>query len=65
MTVSGVYQISREEMQRYSGQYVVVMDGKVVASGKDLYKKIKELEQRHPNKKIIVTYIPKEDLLIL
>ena len=65
MTVSGVYQISREEMQRYSGQYVVVMDGKVVASGKDLYKEIKELEKRHPDKKIIVTYIPKEDLLIL
>jgi len=65
MTVSGVYQVSREEMQRYSGQYVVVMDGKVVASGKDLYKEIKELEKRHPDKKIIVTYIPKEDLLIL
>jgi len=65
MTVSGVYQISREEMQRYAGQYVVVMDGKVVASGKDLYKKIKELEKRHPDKKIIVSYIPKEDLLIL
>ena len=65
MTVSGVYQISREEMRRYAGQYVVVMDSKVVASGKDLYKKIKELEKRHPDKKIIVSYIPKEDLLIL
>jgi len=65
MTVSETYQISREEMQRYAGQYVAVMGGKVVASGRNLYKKIRDLEKRHLNKKIIVTYIPKEDLLIL
>lgn len=65
MTVSETYQINREEMQKYAGQYVAVMDGKVVASGKNLYKKIRKLEKKNPDKKIIVTYIPKEDLLIL
>jgi len=59
------YQISQEEMRKYAGQYVAVMDGKVVASGKNLYQKIEELEKKHPDKKIIVTYIPTEDLLIL
>ena len=59
------YQISLEEMRKYAGQYVAVMDGKVVASGKDLYKKIEELEKKNPDKEIIVTYIPTEDLLIL
>lgn len=52
-------------MQKYAGQYVAIMDGKVMASGKNLYKKVKELERKHPNRKIVVTYIPKEDLLIL
>ena len=45
MAVSKTYQISREEIRRYRGQYVAVMNRKVVASGKNLYKKIEELEQ--------------------
>ena len=65
MQTSETYQISHEEMRKYAGQYVAVMDGKVVASGKKLYKKIEKLEKKHPNKKILVTYIPTEDLLIL
>ncbi len=59
------YQISHEEIQKYAGQYVAIMNGKVVASGKNLYKKIEQLENKHPDKKILVTYIPAEDLLIL
>jgi len=59
------YQISLEEMRKYAGQYVAVMDGKVVAAGKNLYQRIEELEKKHPDKKILVTYIPTEDLLIL
>jgi glutathione peroxidase-family protein len=65
MATSETYQISHEEMRKYTGQYVAIMNGKVVASGKNLYKKIEELEKKHPDKKIIVTYIPTEDLLIL
>lgn len=59
------YQLSFEDMRRYAGQYVAVMDGKVVAYGKDLYKKAEELEKTHPDKEVIITYIPTEDLLIL
>lgn len=65
MEASKTYQISREEMRKYAGQYVAVMNGKVVASGKNLYKKIKKLEKKYPGKEITVTYIPTEDLLIL
>ncbi len=52
-------------MRKYAGQYVAVMNGKVVASGKNLYKKVEELERKHPDKKVLITYIPKEELLIL
>jgi len=52
-------------MRKYAGQYVAVMDGKVVASGKNIYKKIEQLEKKYPSKRILVTYIPKEELLIL
>jgi len=65
METSETHQISHEQMRKYAGQYVAIMDGKVVASGKNLYKKIEKLEKKHPEKKIIVTYIPTEDLLIL
>jgi len=59
------YQLSLEEMKKYRGQYVAVMDGKVVASGRGLYKKVEEIEKGHPDKEIIITYVPTEDLLIL
>ena len=65
MQATESYQISHEEMRKYAGQYVAIMNGKVVASGKNLYKKIEELEKKYPHKKILVTYIPTEDLLIL
>ena len=65
MKTTETYQVSHEEMRKYAGQYVAVMDGKVVASGKNLYRKIEELEKKHANKKILITYIPKEELLIL
>jgi len=65
LQTSKSYQISHEEMRKYAGQYVAVMNGKVVASGKNLYRKVEELEKKHPNKKIVITYIPTEDLLIL
>jgi hypothetical protein len=51
METSETYQISHEEMRKYVGQYVAVMDGKVVASRKNLYQKIEEPEKRHPDKK--------------
>jgi len=59
------YQISHEDMRKYAGQYVAVMEGKVVAYGKNLYRKIEQLEKKHPRKKTVITYIPTEDLLIL
>jgi hypothetical protein len=65
MKTAETYQVSHEEMRKYASQYVAVIDGKVVASGKNLYRKIEELEKKHPKKKILVTYIPTEDLLIL
>lgn len=65
MQASESYRISHEEMRKYAGQYVAIMDGKVVASGKNLYKKIEGLEKKHLDKKILVSYIPTEDLLIL
>lgn len=59
------YQLTLEEMKKYAGQYVAVMDGRVVASGRDLYRKVEELEKKNPDKEIVITYIPTEDLLIL
>ena len=65
MKAARSYQLSLKEMKRYIGQYVAVMDGKIVASGRDLYKKVEELEKKYPDKEIVITYIPTEDLLIL
>lgn len=59
------YQLSLEEMKKYAGQYVAVMDGRIVASGRDLYRKVEEMEKKNSDKEIVITYIPTEDLLIL
>jgi len=45
METSESYQISHEEVWKYTGKYAAVMDGKIVASGDRLYQKIEELEK--------------------
>jgi hypothetical protein len=41
METSESYQISHEEVWKYTGKYAAVMDGKIVASGDRLYQKLK------------------------
>ena len=53
--------------QKYRGKHIIIIAGEVFASttGKDAAKIFKKIIKNHPNQKPTITYIPKEDTLIL
>jgi hypothetical protein len=62
---ASTHQLSKENIRKYGGQSVAVMDDKIVATCPNLYEEIKKIKKKHPTKEIAVRYIPTEDLLIL
>ncbi|MFQ6119752.1 MAG: DUF5678 domain-containing protein [Methanosarcinales archaeon] len=52
-------------LKEYKGNYVIIMDEKVVSYGKSLTKILKEFRSKHPNKTPKIAKIPEDDALIL
>lgn len=52
---------------KYSGKHIIIMDDKVYATktGQAKSDLLKKLLKKHPKKTPTITYIPKEDTLIL
>lgn len=52
---------------KYKGKHIVVIDDKIftATSGKEANKILDKLEKRYPKETPAITYIPKEDTLIL
>lgn len=52
---------------KYKGKHIVVIKGKIFTakSGKQVNKIIDRLEKKYPKETPVLTYIPKEDTLIL
>ena len=65
MSKASTHHLSREDIRKYGGQSAAIMDGKIVATGPNLYEEVKKIKKKHPTKEIAVRYIPTEDLLIL
>ena len=47
----------KEDFSRYAGKWLAIIDKKVVASGEDVNKIIKEVKKEYPNKRPFVTKI--------
>ena len=50
---------------RYKHQYVVLVDGKLVAKGKDIEKILKKVRKSHPRKVPFVAKVPGNEVLVL
>lgn len=52
---------------KYRGKHVVVVEGKVFSAmtGQEAVRIFKQVVRKYPQKKPTITYIPKEDMLIL
>ena len=50
---------------RYRDQYVVLVDGKLVAKGKDIEKMLKGVQKSYPRKVPFVAKVPGDEVLVL
>lgn len=50
---------------RYKHQYVVLVDGKLVAKGKDIEKILSRVQKSHPRKVPFVAKVPGNEVLVL
>jgi len=51
--------------KKYSGKHIAIVDNKVVASGNDPKKVWEEAKKKHPKKKPVLAFVPKEETLVL
>lgn len=54
----------KKDLSEYSGKWLAIIDKKVVASGKDVNKIIKEVKHKYPRKRPLLTKV-KDKLAIL
>lgn len=63
----GINQKNIFTSQRYRGKHVILISGKVFSArtGKEASKIFDRVTKKYPNRTPTITYIPKEDTLIL
>ena len=50
---------------KYKQQYVVLVDGKLVAKGRDIEKILKRVHRAYPRKVPFVAKVPRDEVLVL
>jgi hypothetical protein len=55
----------RLNKSRYKDQYVVLVDGKLVARGKDIDKILKRVQKSYPRRVPFVAKVPGNEVLVL
>jgi hypoxanthine-guanine phosphoribosyltransferase len=60
------YVTNAEEInKKYSGKHIAIVDNKVVASGNDPKEVWEIAKKKHPKKKPVLAFVPKEETLVL
>ncbi len=54
----------KEDISKYSGKWLAIIDKEIVASEKDVAKLIREVKNKYPNKRPLITKV-KDKLSIL
>jgi len=53
------------DLSKHEGEYVIILNQRIVVHGKNLKKMLNEFRKKHPNKIPKVAKIPEENLLVL
>lgn len=60
------YVTNAEEINRkYSGKHIAIVDNEIVASGDDPKEVWEAARKKHPEKKPVLAFVPKEETLVL
>ena len=57
--------ISEEVMSKYAGQWVAVIDCKVVANGKKLKEVFEDVKKKYPQEKPLIGKVPQNSPMVL
>ncbi|MGD2248480.1 MAG: DUF5678 domain-containing protein [Candidatus Methanofastidiosia archaeon] len=50
-----------ELMEKYPGQYLALIDGKIASSGDSEFEAYRNAKKEYPDKKVLLVYIPTEE----
>ena len=53
------------DISKYLNQYIVMIDKKVVANGKDIVSMLKSVRKKYPHKTPFIAKIPEKSVLVL
>ena len=53
------------DISKYLNQYIVMIDKKVVANGKDIVSMLKSVRKKYPHKVPFIAKIPEKSVLVL
>lgn len=54
-----------EDMHKFSGKWIAILNKKVVASGENLKEMLREVKEKYPKQEPLIVRAPTEKLLIL
>jgi len=57
--------ITLEDIRRYGGKHAVLVEGKIVAASENPAEAYRKARNKYPGKRVVLTYIPTEESLIL
>ncbi len=63
--VSNFESLSEEDMSKYAGEWIAVIDNKLVAHSSSLKEVYEFTKQNYPNKKPLIGRLPEDKLIIL
>lgn len=54
-----------KELKKFRGKHVAIFKHKVIASGDNAIDVLENAQEKYPDKKIVLAFVPKEETLIL
>ena len=53
-----------EELKKFRGKHVAIIKDKIVASGDDAIEVLQKAKKQHPNKRLVLAFVPREETFI-
>jgi len=54
----------QEDLSQYLGEWIIIVEGKVVAHGKDISEVTGEAREKYPDKRFMIAKVPGNDTMI-
>lgn len=59
-----LFEHSQELFEKYPGKYIAVVDNELAAVGRSTLEVFKKAKEKHPDKMVSISYVPRKDELV-